>query len=187
MRYLISILTLLAGSWAATFTSCSAPQIATLETALERATNKSYAAIKHLEANPNGSALQTTWYGTFSTTRYNKILTAFKKFAPDLATTFSYDCSCVSDVVIATPENTYGRVRICSVYFNTAVVPATGHRSQWDTIVHEATHFRAVLGTTDSGYGVEACKRFALEDPEKAVNNADNHARFAVEVEPFGP
>ncbi|KAF2634690.1 zincin [Massarina eburnea CBS 473.64] len=187
MRLLLILFTLLASSGAATFSNCDTTQIATLETAIDRATNKSYAAVDHLEANPNGSEVQTRWYGTFSTTRYNKILTAFKKFAPDLATKFNYDCSCQSDIVIATPSNTYGHVDICSVYFKTSVVPATGHRSQWDTLVHEATHFRDVLGTTDSGYGVEACLKFAQDDPDKAVNNADNHARFAVEVPPFGP
>ncbi|KAH6654709.1 hypothetical protein BKA67DRAFT_677239 [Truncatella angustata] len=184
---LFSLLPLLSGSLAATFTSCTDSQIATLEIAIERATNKSFAAIEHLEDNPNGSEIQTTWYGAFSTERYNRILTAFKKFAPDLATTFRYDCACVSSAVIATIGGTYGDVRICSVYFDETVVPPGGHRSQWDTIVHEATHFRDVLRTVDNGYGVEACKQFALEDPEKAVETADCHARFAVEVPPFGP
>ncbi|KAF7538514.1 hypothetical protein G7054_g2924 [Neopestalotiopsis clavispora] len=183
-----SLLALLPMSWAATFTSCTDAQIATLEVAIDRATNKSFAAIEHLEDNPNGSDIQTTWYGTFSTERYDRVLTAFKKFAPDLATTFSYDCSCVSDVVIATIGGTYGDVKICSVYFNEAVNPPSGqHRNQWDTIIHEATHFRDVLGTSDHGYGVEMCKKFALEDPEEAVDNADNHARFAVQVPPWGP
>ncbi|VUC32993.1 unnamed protein product [Clonostachys rosea] len=182
---LLAILSLIMGALAATFTSCSESQIATLEVAIGRATTKAYAAIDHLEANPNGSDLQTTWYGEFSTTRYNKILTAFKKFAPDIATTFTYDCSCQSSVVLAYVGNTYGDVKICSVYFTGW--PATGHRSQWDTLIHEATHLRDVLGTSDHGYGVDLCKQFALEDPDKAVDNADNHARFAVEVEPFGP
>lgn len=69
---------LLSGVRAVTFTSCTAAQISTLEVAIDRATNKSYAAIEHLEASPNGSDIQTTWYGAFSTERYNKVLTAFK-------------------------------------------------------------------------------------------------------------
>ncbi|KAI9154723.1 Peptidyl-Lys metalloendopeptidase [Paramyrothecium foliicola] len=183
-----SLLLLVSGAWAATFTSCNSTQIATLEVAIQRATTKAYAVIEHLEANPNGSELQTTWYGTFGRERYNRVLTAFRKFAPDLATTFSYDCSCVSNAVIATIGGRYGSVRICSVYFNEEIVPPAGqHRNQWDTIIHEAGHFRDVLGTTDYGYGVDYGKQFAREDPEKAVKNADNHARFAVEVAPWGP
>lgn len=75
---LLSLLSMLSGGWAATFTACTDSQIATLETAIERATNKSFAAIEHLEDNPTGSELQTTWYGTFSSERYNRVLTAFK-------------------------------------------------------------------------------------------------------------
>lgn len=78
LSHILSCVPLLSGIRAATFTSCSAAQIATLEVAIDRATNKSYAAIEHLEANPNGSEVQTTWYGAFSTDRYNRVLTAFK-------------------------------------------------------------------------------------------------------------
>lgn len=76
--HILSCLPLLSSARAATFTSCTAAQISTLEVAIDRATNKSYAAIEHLEANPNGSEIQTTWYGAFGTERYNRVLTAFK-------------------------------------------------------------------------------------------------------------
>lgn len=75
---LLHLLATASGALAVTFTSCTAPQIATLEAAIERATNKSYAAIEHLEANPNGSEVQTTWYGEFSRERYNRVLGAFE-------------------------------------------------------------------------------------------------------------
>lgn len=80
MRSFITVFSLLSGTIAATFPSCSTTQIATLNTAIERATTKAYAAVDHLEANPNGSDLQTTWYGTFGVERYNKTLTAFKVY-----------------------------------------------------------------------------------------------------------
>lgn len=78
ISHIFGFLPLLSGGGAVTFTSCSAAQISTLEVAIERATNKSYAAIEHLEANPNGSELQTTWYGAFGRDRYNRVLAAFK-------------------------------------------------------------------------------------------------------------
>lgn len=78
ISHIFGLLPLLSGTGAVTFTSCTDAQISTLEVAIDRATNKSYAAIEHLEANPNGSDIQTTWYGTFSTERYNRVLTAFK-------------------------------------------------------------------------------------------------------------
>ncbi|OAL55079.1 zincin [Pyrenochaeta sp. DS3sAY3a] len=167
---------------AATFKSCSTTQIATLQIAIDRATEGAYAVVEHLTANPRGSTLQTTWFGAFNATSHSRTLAAFRKFAPDLATTFSYDCSCQSDVVVATIGGTYGDVKICSVFFNTAVVPATGFRSQWATIIHEATHFRDTLRTYDHGYGPDLCKQLAISDPARAVTNADNHACFAVAV-----
>lgn len=78
ISHLLGLLSVVSGTLAATFKSCTAAQIVTLEAAIERATNKSFAAIEHLEDNPNGSDVQTTWYGTFSTDRYNRVLTAFK-------------------------------------------------------------------------------------------------------------
>lgn len=78
ISHILGLVPLLSSSGAVTFTSCTAAQISTLEVAIERATNKSYAAIEHLEANPNGSEIQTTWYGAFGTERYNRVLTAFK-------------------------------------------------------------------------------------------------------------
>lgn len=56
-----------------------------------------------------------------------------QKFAPDLATSFRYDCSCQSTAVFATIGGTYGDVRLCSVYFNEELLPPTGrHRNQWE-------------------------------------------------------
>lgn len=78
ISHLVGLLSVVSGTLAATFKSCTAAQIVTLEAAIERATNKSFAAIEHLEDNPNGSDVQTTWYGKFSTDRYNRVLTAFK-------------------------------------------------------------------------------------------------------------
>lgn len=75
---LIGTLSMAGAGLAATFTSCSETQIDTLTLAMDRATERSYAAIRHLEDNPNGSDIQTTWYGAFDRSRYNRILTAFK-------------------------------------------------------------------------------------------------------------
>lgn len=115
-----------------------------------------------------------------------------QKLAPDLGTVFSYNCSCTGEIVYAYPGNTYGDVTLCSVYFNEEYLPPAGqHRSQWEynspfilshfrnsdkilsTLIHEAMHFRDTLGATDRGTGVEVCKALAIQDPEKAVSNAE--------------
>lgn len=74
----LGALSLLSSTQAATFTSCSEEQVATLQIAIDRATERSFAAIRHLQENPNGSGVQTKWYGEFSTERYDKVLTAFE-------------------------------------------------------------------------------------------------------------
>ncbi|POS76957.1 hypothetical protein DHEL01_v204657 [Diaporthe helianthi] len=166
MRFsrILGLLPLLSGVRAASFTSCTEAEILTLERAIERATEKTWAAIDHLEANPNGSDLQTTWYGAFSQERYNRTLTGFKKFAPELATTFKYDCSCKGQDNIVTPGPCYGDIRVSSLYFNETLIPPVGqHRNQWtDTL-------RAI----DYGYGADFCKETALEDPVTASKTAE--------------
>lgn len=129
--HFLPLFTLLGSATAASFVDCTAPQIATIEKAIDRATERAYAAVEHLVANPNGSALQTAYYGKFDKARYTKILKAFRKMAPDLDAVFKYDCGCTSDVVIAFPTGTYGYTTICSVYFDEAIIPAEGFRSQW--------------------------------------------------------
>ncbi|KAL5390727.1 hypothetical protein PMIN06_008342 [Paraphaeosphaeria minitans] len=179
---LLPLSTLLGTATAASFISCTAPQIATIEKAIVRATERAYAVVEHLGANPNGSALQTAYYGTFDRGRYSKILKAFRKMALDLDAVFAYECGCASEVIIAHPSNTYGYTTLCTVYFDEGIVSAEGFWRQWSTLVHEATHFRELLDTRDHGYTPEVCKQLAKEDPVKAVGNADNHANFAVEV-----
>lgn len=46
-------------------------------------------------------------------------------------------------------------------------------------LVHEASHFKANGGTKDYVYGMEKCKRMARNNPDNAVNNADNYEYFA--------
>ncbi|KAL6702754.1 hypothetical protein ACN47E_000988 [Coniothyrium glycines] len=181
MRLSLSLLPVLSAlAHAVTFPSCTASQISVLQTAIERATLASYAAVEHLAANPNGSDLQTEWYGTFNAANHARTLTAFRKFAPDLDTIFSYSCTCVSDAVVATIGSRYGDVRVCTVFFDTSVVPADGFRSQWATIIHEATHFDETLDTVDHGYSPDVCREIAKRSAKEAFENADNHSTFAV-------
>ncbi|KAJ4359477.1 uncharacterized protein N0V89_000031 [Didymosphaeria variabile] len=81
---LTPLLSLATPASAASFANCNASQSAALEKAIARATEQAYAVVVHLENDPSGSALQTAYYGTFDTGRYTKILTAFRKMAPDL-------------------------------------------------------------------------------------------------------
>ncbi len=52
-----------------------------------------------------------------------------------------------------------------------------GIDSQGGTVVHELTHL--LLGTSDHTYGISDSRDNALNDPDTAVDNADNWEHFA--------
>ncbi|HSN85774.1 MAG TPA: M35 family metallo-endopeptidase, partial [Thermoanaerobaculia bacterium] len=54
-----------------------------------------------------------------------------------------------------------------------------GTDSKAGTLVHEASHFTVVAGTSDYAYGQTACKNLAISNPTNATRNADNHEYFA--------
>ena len=56
--------------------------------------------------------------------------------------------------------------------------PVTGTDSRAGTIVHELEP-NVVAGTDDLGYGQANARNLASTDPQKALNNADNHEYFA--------
>ncbi|PKS12603.1 hypothetical protein jhhlp_000811 [Lomentospora prolificans] len=174
MRYYISLLSLLfaAGdSLAATFASCSSSQIAALETAIEHATNKSYAVIDHFEANFKWRLLGT---GAFSQERCDRTLNAFRHMA-----------------VIATIGGTYGDVKICSIFIGTIIHEADSLQSCAGYYRHRlrrgALPVDRQVGPGTSGFycGLSAPLRFLLVRSSRAPLSC--HARFAVDVQYFGP
>ena len=62
------------------------------------------------------------------------------------------------------------RIVLCSVYYT------SDFQDKYETIVHEITH--ASARTEDYEYGRTNCKYLAIDDPARAVNNADNYGYF---------
>lgn len=89
ISYLFVIAWLSVIGHAATFKSCSTTQIATLQVAIDRATEGAYAVVEHLTANPRGSTLQTTWFGAFNATSHSRTLAAFRVCAHSYATSWN--------------------------------------------------------------------------------------------------
>ncbi|KAL0564815.1 hypothetical protein V5O48_017226 [Marasmius crinis-equi] len=156
--------------------NCSSSRQTTNNQAITAAATLARNSISHLTANPSGSTLQTTWYGTWASSRYQSTLKAFNTLATAPAG-WTYDCSCTETQTYAyVYPATYGVVYLCGLYWNVAT---TGSGSRADTIIHEGTHFPQVLGTDDVTYGESSCKSLARSNPAQAVNNADNHAFFS--------
>ncbi|KAJ8075557.1 hypothetical protein AAF712_008898 [Marasmius tenuissimus] len=156
--------------------NCSASRQTTNNQAITAAATLARNALSHLNSNPSGSTLQTTWYGTFASSRYTVTKSAFTTLTTAPAG-WTYDCSCTETQTYAyVYPSTYGVVYLCGLYWNVAT---TGSGSRADTIIHEGTHFPQVLGTDDVTYGESSCKSLARSSPAQAVNNADNHAFFS--------
>ncbi|KAL1740844.1 hypothetical protein HDZ31DRAFT_67522 [Schizophyllum fasciatum] len=156
--------------------SCTSSYRSQTDAAISAASRLASNSISHLEANPSGSTLQTTWYGTFASSRYRATLSAFETLVSAPAS-WTYDCSCTEAGTYAyVYPDSYGEVYLCSYFWQ---APSTGSGSRADTIIHEGTHFPEVLGTDDVTYGESSCKALARSNPAQAVNNADNHAFFS--------
>lgn len=73
---------------------------------------------------------------------------------------------------------------LCEKFFTLPQFDAYG--SQVGTMAHEYTHFNAFYpGTSDYGYGWKLAEKFAKEDREKAVRNADNFEFFITDTTPY--
>ena len=78
------------------------------------------------------------------------------------------------------PNQPY-KIYVCKVFWS---APMAGTDSKAGTLIHEMSHFDVVAATDDFVYGQSGAKNLAITDPNKAVNNADNHEYFA-ENTPF--
>ncbi|KAK1225212.1 hypothetical protein PQX77_011892 [Marasmius sp. AFHP31] len=157
--------------------NCSASRQTTNDQAITAAATLAKNALSHLNSNPSGSTLQTTWYGNFASWIHATTTRSFTALTTAPAG-WTYDCSCTDTEAYAyILTDTYGVVYLCELYWDIAT---TGSRSRADTIIHEGTHFPQVLGTDDYAYGEDPCKTLARDNPTDAVYNADNHAFFSV-------
>ncbi|KAF8899684.1 hypothetical protein CPB85DRAFT_1439908 [Mucidula mucida] len=164
----------------ASYNSCSSTRQTQNNAAISAASALASASVSHLQSNPSGSTLQTTWYGAFASSRYSGTLASFKTLESAPAGWW-YDCTCTdADTYAYVYPSSYGEVYLCGYYWN---APATGAGSRADTIIHEGTHFPEVLGTDDYAYGESACKSLASSSPARAYLNAELFFFFFVFLE----
>ena len=162
------------------FVGCSSGQQSALNTARGNATSYSSGAKSYLDGHTASTAgpRYTTWFGTPTTSLYNTVgdhfdaeLAAFQNAA------ITFDCTCTDPYYAYVYPNQPYTIYLCSPVYCDA--PATGTDSKAGTLVHEMSHFTVVAGTNDNAYGQTACKKLALKNPRKAVDNADSHEYFA--------
>ena len=163
-------------SGSTSFTSCSTSRQSSLVTARNNASTYSNNSYSYLNAGTAG-ARYTTWFGTYSSTRYSTVRSHFLNIrnAVDTASV-RFNCSCTdSAYAYVYPTQPY-TIYLCNAFWS---APSTGTDSKAGTIVHEMSHFNVVAATDDWAYGQTAAKNLARTNTTRAVDNADSHEYFA--------
>lgn len=125
---------------------------------------------------PSGQRYRS-WFGAYDASRWDQAETQFSKIKDAIDNKpLTFDCGCKqSYFAYVYPDQPY-KVYLCKSFWT---APVTGTDSRAGTIVHELSHFNVVAGTDDLGYGQANARNLASTEPQKALNNADNHEYFA--------
>ncbi len=117
------------------------------------------------------------WFGAYTVARSNKVKTVLTKIRDRMKTVaFTYDLSgagCKSGWFAYTHKGDT-TIWFCGAFWS---APATGTDSKAGTVVHEHSHSDA--NTDDVTYGQPNARALATNNPDRAVQNADNYEFFA--------
>jgi len=160
-----------------TYRGCTTSEKTTLKTAISNATTLSQKSQTWLAANPSGGGAYTTWFGTYSSSRFSRVTSAYSSITSELTSkTVTLDCTSDEDYyAYVYPDEPY-IIYLCNAFWS---APATGTDSKAGTLIHESSHFTVNGGTDDHAYGQTAAKQLAVSSPANAVDNADNYEYFA--------
>ena len=164
------------GDGSTTFTGCSSTQANTITTARAAAANYSQDSWSYLASGLTGPRY-TTWFGTYTSSRYGTVRDNFAAIDNALDTkSMNFNCGCKQNYYAYVYPNQPYNIYVCRVFWQ---APTTGTDSKAGTIIHEVSHFNAVAGTDDIVYGQSGARSLATSDPNKAIQNADSHEYFA--------
>ncbi|KAF8606584.1 zincin [Ceratobasidium sp. AG-I] len=117
-----------------------------------------------------------TWFGPYENSRWNSVKSHYLALQGQ-PQRFLYDCSCTTEDTFAyVYPDQFGIVYLCGAFWKAQTL---GTDSRAGTIIHEATHFTALAGTDDFGYGHDEAQALAKSNPAQAIMNADSHEYFA--------
>ncbi|KAJ2933919.1 hypothetical protein H1R20_g3159, partial [Candolleomyces eurysporus] len=161
----------------ATYVGCSAARQTLLASAAAAAQSYAANSYSYISSTTSARPRYTTWFGAYTSTRRNTVLSHFNAINGNTFSSYTYDCTCTESGTYAyVYPNTFGRVYLCGAFWS---APLTGTDSKAGTLIHESSHFTANGGTDDHVYGQTGAKNLAISNPNNAVMNADNHEYFA--------
>ncbi|WP_433795625.1 M35 family metallo-endopeptidase [Actinoplanes sp. CA-252034] len=160
-----------------TYRGCTTSEQTALKTAVTNAATYSQKSQAWLAANPSGGGAYTTWFGTYSSSRFTRVTSAYSKITSELTSkALTLDCTSNEDYYAYVYPNQPYVIYLCNAFWT---APATGTDSKAGTLIHESSHFTVNGGTDDHAYGQTAAKQLAVSSPSNAVDNADNYEYFA--------
>jgi peptidyl-Lys metalloendopeptidase len=170
-------------SGSTSFTKCTTTQQTDLIAARNNASTYAAGALSYLNSHASGTQRYTTWFGTFTTSRYNIVKNNFGAISNAMDTApVNFNCGCKKRYYAYVYPNQPYNIYLCRVFWT---APMTGTDSKAGTLIHEMSHFTVVAGTEDWAYGQTNAKALASSDPDRAVDNADNHEYFAENTPPL--
>ena len=112
--------------------------------------------------------------------RFNKVKNGWvKMYDVFLSKNIEFDCSTRNMNIYAQvyPHDKHYLIQIGKLFWG---APITGRDSKGGTIVHEISHEEVYTNSViKDSYGEANAKSFAINDPNRATNNADNWEYFA--------
>ena len=166
------------------FNRCTVDQQSLLVSARNQAKTYAGDAENYLFGINSGTSRYTTWFGAFTTSRYNTVKTHFTAISNAMDNAgITFDCGCKQNYYAYVYSNQPYTIYLCKVFWQ---APLTGTDSKAGTLIHEMSHFDVVAGTDDVVYGQTGAMNLASTDPNLAITNADSHEYFA-ENTPFRP
>ena len=150
----------------------------------DRKNNETLAAHKKLcagidKANKGvgNNDLYVTWFGVYTAARAKTVKDVYSSMRSKLESTSVtyYNNGPKCEGKPRAVAYTYKRskvVYLCDAFYKLPIACSGTTSTKEGTLLHEWAH--AFANREDEGYGPDKCKGFAREDPDKAINNADN-------------
>lgn len=159
------------------FSNCSSSEQTQLRTAIGNAYTYSTRAQSWLAGHTAGGGNYLTWFGAYSSARFNRATTTFAAITTELTSkTVDLICDAASPYMAYVYQAEHYVIYLGRGYWPAA---ATGWDSKAGTLIHESSHFYVNGGADDHVYGLAEGQQLARTDPNRAVDNADNIEHFA--------
>jgi peptidyl-Lys metalloendopeptidase len=119
-------------------------------------------------------ALFKTYFGPPTNARVQQVEDNYQLISDYLQHTYIFHTSSTPNEFAHVFRNIPNEVWLGPAFF---AAPSTGTDSKPGTIVHETSHL--AVGTGDFAYGELGAENLAVQDPNTAMQNADNYEYFA--------